>query len=279
MDRKERRDIFRAIANGEFNNEIVTRNMDMGSGLFTFPATFILRSSINVLGSGMKKKKEGAYVPSELQGAWKRDRAKKAEYKKARAEKRRLAALDPFSVSNSRAKGKGKAIVWTEGEQDSVHSEDSDGEPGVTNISPIVDLVSLTAQIRMFVKDIGRETMVLPPMTRESRKRVHEIAAAFHLKSKSTGKGDNRRTTLIRTSRTGIGIRQGKITAILRRGGADIPSGRPHGPARHREGDIVGQKAAKIDEHNVGFKLLQRMGYGVQSCSHHSNVSSHAYLF
>jgi len=103
--------------------------------------------------------------------------------------------------------------------------------------------------------------MVLPPMTRQSRKLVHEIAAAFHLKSKSTGKDDNRRATLIRTSRTGIGIRQGKVTAILRRGGADIPSGRPQGPARHREGDIVGQKAAKIGEHNVGFKLLQRMGW------------------
>jgi hypothetical protein len=32
---------------------------------------------------------------------------------------------------------------------------------------------------------------------------------------------------------------------------------------RKKEGDIVGQKAAKIEEQNVDFKLLQRMGYAV----------------
>jgi len=126
-----------------------------------------------------------------------------------------------------------------------------------------MSLVSLTAQIRLFVNDLARETMVLPPMERESRKAVHEIAAAFHLKSKSAGKdGSGRHTILTRTSRTGTGIREGKITAILKRSGVDVPvAARTHGTARHREGDIVGQKAAKIDDGNVGFKLLQRMGW------------------
>jgi hypothetical protein len=31
----------------------------------------------------------------------------------------------------------------------------------------------------------------------------------------------------------------------------------------HRDGDVIGHEAAKIDEQNVGFKLLQRMGYDI----------------
>jgi len=31
----------------------------------------------------------------------------------------------------------------------------------------------------------------------------------------------------------------------------------------HRDGDIIGHEAEKIDERNVGFKLLQQMGYDI----------------
>lgn len=235
------------------------------------PIAFVSRFFTEFPGTGKKKRMQGAYVPSGLQDVWKRDRAKKAEYKRARKEKRRLAMLDPFLPSNSRAKNKGKAVASAEDDHD--HSDDYDHEGEEKKPSPIIDLVSLTAQIRIFIHDIGRQTMVLPPMETASRALVHKIAAAFNLKSKSAGKGSNRHTTLIRTSRTGIGISEVKITAILKRSGAEGPFARVHdrksgnaggrGPARHKEGDIVGQKAAKIDEHNVGFKLLQRMGYGV----------------
>jgi hypothetical protein len=71
---------------------------------------------------------------------------------------------------------------------------------------PIIDLVFLTAQIRTFIHDIGRQAMVLPSMETASRALVHKIAVAFNLKSKSSEKGDDRHITPIRTSKTGIGI-------------------------------------------------------------------------
>jgi len=39
------------------------------------------------------------------------------------------------------------------------------------------------------------------------------------------------------------------------------PDAHPRRAVWHRDGDIIGHKSAKIDECNVGFKLLQRMGY------------------
>lgn len=250
--------------NGDFNNEILARNMDIASGSSALPARFApFFSSADAVGTGKKKKNRGAYVPSELRDIWERDRAKKAEYKRARAEKR-LASLAHSSASKSRAKGKGKAYS----------DDDSKHEPEGGTIS----LVSLTAEIRLFVNDLARETMVLPPMERESRKSIHEIAAAFNLKSKSAGKdGSGRHIMLTRTSRSGTGIREGKIAAILKRSGVDVPvTARTRGTARHREGDIVGQKAAKIDDGNVGFKLLQRMGYDALTIL---PLSSHIYTY
>lgn len=211
---------------------------------------------------------------------WKRDRDKKAAYKKARAEKRLLALQDPFpkpKKSRSR-KGKGKEKTTNsfqngdelDNEDDEDSDDDATSESGVKP-APIVDLVTLTAQIRVFIADVGRQTMVLPPMEKSSRQRVHSLAAAFNLKSKSVGKGGGRHTTLIRTSRSGIGLREGKITALLKHQGSDIPFTRANdrragtsggqGPVKSREGDVVGHKAAKINGENKGFQLLQRMGY------------------
>lgn len=211
---------------------------------------------------------------------WKRDRDKKSAYKKARAEKRLLALQDPFpkpKKSRSR-KGKGKdkaTISFQDGDElDDDDDEDSDGDDAASSgVKPaaIVDLDTLTAQIRVFITDVGQQTMVLPPMEKSSRQRVHSLAAAFNLKSKSVGKGGSRHTTLIRTSRSGIGLREGKIAALLKRQGSDVPFARANdrragtsgsqGPVKSREGDVVGHKAAKIDGDNKGFQLLQRMGY------------------
>ncbi|KAF8322050.1 hypothetical protein DL93DRAFT_2051005 [Clavulina sp. PMI_390] len=140
--------------------------------------------------------------------------------------------------------------------------------------SPIVDIPTLIEGIDIFLADIGRQTMALPPMDAASRKKVHEIAHAYSLKSKSVGKGGDRRTTLIRTSLSGLNVSQGKIRALLKRFGAykhgtefaqawDRRAGKDEGKKmiRHRDGDVVGHKAARIDESNMGFKMLQRMGW------------------
>ena len=148
-----------------------------------------------------------------------------------------------------------------------------------------INLVSLTAQIRVFKNDVSQRTMDLPPMDGQTRSLVHQIAGAFNLKTKSLGTKRNRYIQLIHSS-TDTRIQEGRIASILARNGADVPFAPTHnqksengscregskmdntgghGYDRHREGDVVGQKAAKIDERNVGFKLLQRMGYVVSN--------------
>jgi len=47
------------------------------------------------------------------------------------------------------------------------------------------------------------------------------------------------------------------------------PIAHPSEAVRHRDGDIIGHEAATIDERNVGFQLLQRMGYDYVHCSLH----------
>ena len=113
----------------------------------------------------------------------------------------------------------------------------------------VVDFITLEQQIRRFLADIdGRNTMVLPPCDKETRKRIHDIAGAFNLKSQSKGKGDARYTTLTKTSKSGLGIREGKIRAIMKKatnGVWDAPiNGDWKGKAnlaKHREGEEVGK--------------------------------------
>ena len=115
----------------------------------------------------------------------------------------------------------------------------------------VVDMPSLIERIRTFVFDIGgRPTMALPPMDKASRARVHEVAEAFGLKSQSKGKGDNRYTTLIRTSRTGIKIKEKKISRIA---GGNYGFTRPETRGKkgvplpkHKEGDEVGKVGSLI---------------------------------
>ena len=116
----------------------------------------------------------------------------------------------------------------------------------------VVDFVSLEAQIRRFLFDIGgKDTMVLPPCDKATRKRIHELADAFNLKSQSKGKGMGRYTTLIKTSKSGLGINERKVKHILRAnkdspwdapdGGRGKGKARIHSLAKHREGEEVGK--------------------------------------
>lgn len=148
----------------------------------------------------------------------------------------------------------------------------------------IVDLGTLEGQIRRFIADIGsNNTMVLPPCEKVMRKKIHELAVAFNLKSQSKGHGKGRYTTLIKTSHSGIKVNERKIRRILAEdsGNWDAPrrNGRPAVALnKHREGEEVGkvsgagingslhmliieQAAPKIGESNIGFKMLASMGW------------------
>jgi R3H domain len=175
-----------------------------------------------------------------------------------------LASTDPLpSRKSGKKKDKLGKRIYKEPESDA-------GE-----ITPIVDLPSLVSQIRVFLADLGgSQSMVLPPMDKESRARVHVIATCFKLKSKSAGVGSARHTTLIRTTKSGVKVDEKKINYVLsgRSFGPSIPFSKAHdrrsgegsqGIFRHRDGDVVGSKAAKIGESNVGFRLLRQMGYAL----------------
>jgi len=106
------------------------------------------------------------------------------------------------------------------------------------------DVTSVEQQIRRFLDKIGGpRTLALAPMTKESRKVVHELALAFNVKSQSKGRGTGRYTSLIKTTRSGVGINERKIAAIVRRSGGVVTTVRrgPVTTAKPREGDIVGK--------------------------------------
>jgi hypothetical protein len=127
-----------------------------------------------------------------------------------------------------------------------------DPETGLPSSRPQLSIVE--ELIRDFVEDIGgRDALVLPPMEKPMRAKVHELATAFHLKSRSQGKGDGRFTTLFRTSRTGTVIKEWKIEKL-------VHGSQRRRVVRHKEGEEVGKAAPKIGEGNLGFKLLQQMG-------------------
>jgi len=186
-------------------------------------------------------------IPPELSIQYEIDRQKKAERKRARELERLVRAADPLSSKKGGKKGR-KAMLAA-----------AAIDPTIVVIpNRVIDMTTLVQNIRRFMADLGGpSSMSLPPTDKETRKNVHEIAAAFNLKSVSKGKGDARYTTLVKTTKTNIQANEGKVARILRRGGAQGVSKVP----RQREGDEVGKAAPKLDESNVGFQLLTLMGW------------------
>lgn len=103
--------------------------------------------------------------------------------------------------------------------------------------------------MRAFVADLdGAPTLSLPPMTREMRKSVHELANAFNLKSKSEGKNATRYTRLVKTTRSGVQVDERKVAQILERPKPPPAHGSANGKGkgkagikiRPRDGEVVG---------------------------------------
>ena len=182
-----------------------------------------------------RRKDKGNDLPPELQEQWGKDRQKKAENKKKRALERMKLAADPLAMHKGGKKGR-KAMLAAARAQEDIPNR-------------IVDFATLEQQIRRFLADIdGSHTMVLPPCDKETRKHIHDLAGAFNLKSQSKGNGTARYTTLIKTSKSGIGIKEGKIRAIMKaatNGTWDAPRSvnwrAKANLAKHREGEEVGK--------------------------------------
>ncbi|KAF9074369.1 hypothetical protein BDP27DRAFT_1316958 [Rhodocollybia butyracea] len=232
-DRKAKKQIFRAVYNGDFEEVKPAR----------------------------KVKDKYKDLPADLAALWNKDRAKKALYKQERELERLAAAADPLTKKKGGKKGR-KAMLAA-----------ANFDPTITVIpNRVIDMTTLVQQIQRFIDDIGGpNTMSLPPANKQTRKNIHELANAFNLKSQSKGKGEARYTTLTKTTMSGMRVNRQKVAKIVRRSGGDTGfvggsdvwkkfAQRSQMP-KHREGDEVGKTAPKIDETNIGFKMLASMGW------------------
>lgn len=188
----------------------------------------------------------------ELQAQWKKDRSRKAEQKRARAEAR---LLGPPQNAKQRKKANRR-------------------ESGKPSKEP--DMIDLDHMITNFVTfRPDQSSLSLPPLSKKARASVHQLATLYGLKSKSMGTGNNRYPVLHRTHRTDVQhVNKQKVRAILRRrtnaeeffgNDRSLDGGHPsvHRVPRNREGDIVGDGVAHIGEDNIGFKLLSKMGWSM----------------
>ncbi|KAL1742507.1 hypothetical protein HDZ31DRAFT_43116 [Schizophyllum fasciatum] len=251
-----------------FNN-ILNGSFDIDDGLDEL-------AQLNNVSASKRRKDKHQNLSAELQEQWEKDRAKKAANKRARQLARMQVAADPLAPKRGGKKMK-KAIAAVARHIEMAYSDDED-LPGTVHVIPnrVIDMTTLVMQIRRFIDDIGRTSMSLPPANKDTRKKVHELANAFGLKSESKGKGEARFTTLKRTSRTGYTVNERKIARIVRGAGGQGgmfgsssfekgKKGKATGSGvrvpRHREGEEVGGHAPKIGETNVGFRMLAMMGW------------------
>ncbi|KAI5478656.1 R3H domain containing protein [Pseudohyphozyma bogoriensis] len=238
-------------------------------------------------GGGKKKGKKGRpqatgsndFFLDDLQAQWEKDRSKKSAFKKQRALDRAAAAEASTSKGSSSRRSKGSNDPFS-GYRDRASEITGDS------------LESFDARMRAFAfYDLGSSSLALPPMSKKARVAVHLLAEVYGLKSKSMGKGDKRFPVLERTRKTlGEGeVDERRVRAILKGGKGESvgggfkskgkmgglwaalnegnqPSGRGgkgggFGGGRNSEGHVVGTGAERIGEGNIGFALLQKMGW------------------
>jgi hypothetical protein len=114
-------------------------------------------------------------------------------------------------------------------------------------------------------------------MDTHARKMIHELANKFNIKSKSTGKADQRRPTLYRTLRTLPYSEAAFDQAVSRinrryfprqdlkgkakRGQRPPPARTNHAEATYRDGEVVGAAAPELGVENRGRTMLEKMGW------------------
>ncbi|VUC20701.1 unnamed protein product [Clonostachys rosea] len=187
-------------------------------------------------------------MEQRLQSAWNNDRLRKAERKKQREELRALGQLGKKTTSPGDLRVK---------------------YPDGMNVDQI------TEELKAFLLD-SEQTLTFPPMDSHGRKVLHELANKFNVKSKSTGKADQRRTTLYRTNRTlqftepkfiqTVGRIHRKYFPRLdtkgKRAARTLANDRSgHAAASYHEGEIVGAAAPELGSENRGRTMLEKMGW------------------
>ncbi|KAI0012419.1 hypothetical protein F4779DRAFT_568624 [Xylariaceae sp. FL0662B] len=187
--------------------------------------------------------------------AWRKDRLKKAEKKKARE------ALRSQGFLGKDTKPDDPRVKYHGG----------------------MSLDDLANELEVFLLG-SQQQLSLPPFDREARKTIHAVANKFKIKSQSAGKGRGRYPVLYRTKatlpfdqvvfdRTFSRIKQswfGRVDVdenvvrqnrMLKRAEARDGRARFKGTLTYREGDIVGQHATELGVENKGRAMLEKMGW------------------
>jgi len=198
-------------------------------------------------------------LKNEMLGHWSTDREKK-RLKKAEREELRMAGLLGAGVAK-----KGKADLSMKYQQ------------GMTT-------VQIHEELRIFLQDVTKTTRSFPPMDKDDRKSLHEIASVLNLKSKSVGAGKNRAPVLYKTNRTAdyTDAMFARVTTASNRGflknsafkgkkpkGGATPKFQRGGKGRGadtsstglKHGDVVGGGAKEIGRENFGHRLMEKMGW------------------
>ena len=144
------------------------------------------------------------------------------------------------------------------------------------------DPESIKDAIRRFLTNKSQQDLSFPPTSRDVRAKLHRLALALILNSRSKGKGDGRFTILTKTAITPAYDAESiwEINALLNQrrffGNSTFKSGRVKGlitatpnrrnnhgtaGATYMEGEVVGQSAPEIAADNRGRALLEKMGW------------------
>ncbi|CAG8905099.1 unnamed protein product [Penicillium egyptiacum] len=185
----------------------------------------------------------------ELQEAWQRDRAKKKQRKMERAELRAQGLLGRKA-----------------------------GNPDLKVKYPKeMNMEEFMTEIRSFLMST-KNSLSLPPMTKQRRKLIHELANALNLKSQSRGHGLSRFPVLNKTARTPRytpktisnvdELLSGRKfnRRLFKSWGTEVPKLSQNkrgksGAASYMDGDVVGASAPEIGAENRGRAMLEKMGW------------------
>jgi hypothetical protein len=185
----------------------------------------------------------------ELQEAWQNDRTKKKLRKMERAELRAQGLLGRKA-----------------------------GNPDLKVKYPKeMNMEEFMTEIRSFLMST-KNSLSLPPMTKQRRKLIHELANALNLKSQSRGHGLSRFPVLNKTARTPRYTSKtiSNVDELLsgrkfnrrlfKSWGTEVPKvlrnkRAKSGAASYMDGDVVGASAPEIGAENRGRAMLEKMGW------------------
>jgi hypothetical protein len=266
------------FSSGRSNKHGMRRRSNRSTGDFTFPDASALADTVEQYGENgfdimdfdrpslrpTKKGRKGTLPPElealsdedlkeNMRSTWANDRRKKSA-KKAEREELRMQGLLGTPGRTSKADLSQKYPFGMTTQQ--IHEE-----------------------LRVFLEDDNQQSRPFPPMAKNDRKELHEIAVVLKLTSKSIGTGKDRFPVLTKTSRThytpeilnraidasakgflGHGSKTARKlsrqTAKAAKGGSGSTAA-----AQLRNGEVVGAGAAELGKENFGHRLMEKMGW------------------